>query len=112
MSAALPMRPQAATAQHRRRHAAHLRCSSGIQRALFSYERSELIGAPSLTALAGKERSERNNRGESSSVQLSCILYDNGNVDGHKDEVLKDAAHLCNRMRWLERSLVGLLKFG
>ena len=31
----------------------------------FSYEKWKLIGAPSLTAVAGKERSERNNKEES-----------------------------------------------
>ena len=94
MSAALPMRPQAATAQHCRRHAAHSRCSSRIQRALFSYEKWKLTGAPSLTAVAGKERSERNNKEESLSVQPSCVLKDNGEVDDHGDDVLKDAARL------------------
>ena len=97
MSAALPMRPRAATAQHCRRHAAHSRCPSRIQRARFSYGKWKLIGAPSLTAVAGKERSERNNKEESLSVQLGCILYDNGEVDDHGDDVLKDAARLISR---------------
>ncbi len=95
--AALLMRPCAAAPQHCRWHAAHPGCVPEIQHALCSYEWSELIGAPSLTAVAGKERSERNNKEESLSVQLSCVLKDNGEVGDHGDDVLTDAVRLLDR---------------